>query len=362
MTGTLDAVPASWLMQQPLEEPRWVVEGLLPVGLHVLAGAPKVGKSWLALDLAVHASLGEPMWEIATTPCEVLYLCLEDTRARVQRRLWTLTDELGEEVWVSTSACSMADGLVAQVEGFCDAHPGVGLVIIDTLQRVRAPRVDSSYAADYGDLAELKALADGRGLAVVAVHHTRKMGDADVLNRVSGTTGITGSADTTMVLERSSRGSSTATLTVTGRDVEHQELKLRFRDCRWELVERISAEEIEEHEVPGCVLAVLGLALSKGRWSGSTTLLAEEANVGDVSPDALGKRLAQHSAFLAERGVTYRRERTRVGSVVTLEADPGGTCGTCGTSRDAPPGPATRATRATEPHRLAMGQQTLPGM
>ncbi|MBQ6491319.1 MAG: AAA family ATPase [Atopobiaceae bacterium] len=362
MTGTLDAIPASWLMQQPLEEPRWVVEGLLPVGLHVLAGAPKVGKSWLALDLAVHASLGEPVWEMATTPCEVLYLCLEDTRARVQRRLWTLADELGEEVWVAVSACSMAEGLVGQIGDFIDEHPRVGLVIIDTLQRVRPPRADSSYAADYGDLSELKALADGRGLAVVAVHHTRKMGDADVLNRVSGTTGITGSADTTMVLERSSRGSSMAALTVTGRDVEHQELRLRFRDCRWELVERVSSEEIEEREVPGCVLAVLELALSRGRWSGSTTLLAEEARGVDVSPDALGKRLAQHSAFLAERGVAYRRDRTRAGSVVTLESGPGGTCGTCGTSPDAAQIPATRATRATEANRSPLGQQTLPGM
>ena len=163
-------------------------------------------------------------------------------------------------------------------------------------------------------------------------------------------------------MEHWAKPSSTAALTVTGRDVEHQELRLRFRDCRWELVERVSAEEIEEREVPGCVLAVLELALSRGRWSGSTTLLAEEARVVDVSPDALGKRLAQHSAFLAERGVAYRRERTRVGSVVTLEADPGGTCGTCGTSADTPAGPATRATRATEPNRLTMEQQTLPGM
>lgn len=170
-------------------------------------------------------------------------------------------------------------------------HPRVGLVIIDTLQRVRPPRADSSYAADYGDLGELKALVDSRGIAVVAVHHTRKMGDADVLNRVSGTTGITGSADSTMVLERASRGSSSATLVATGRDVEHQELRLRFQSRRWELVGRISQEEIEEREVPACGLAVLAFALSEGRWSGTTSRLAEAARVGDISPDALGNRL-----------------------------------------------------------------------
>mgnify|MGYP004488837825 CR=1 FL=1 len=189
------------------------------------------------------------------------------------------------------SAYSIAEGLVGQVGDFCDEHPRVGLVIIDTLQRVRPPRTDSSYAADYGDLDELKALADSRGIAIVAVHHTRKMGDADALNRVSGTTGITGSADSTMALERASRGSSSATLVATGRNVEHQELRLRFQSRRWELVGRISQEEIEEREVPACVLAVLAFALSEGRWSGTTSRLAEAARVGDISPDALGKRL-----------------------------------------------------------------------
>jgi hypothetical protein len=130
VTGGLDAVAASWLMLQPAEEPRWVVEGLIAAGLHILAGAPKVGKSWLVLDLAVHVSLGKPMWEMTTSPCEVLYLCLEDTYARVQRRLWALADELGEEVWVVVSACSMAEGLVGQigVSDLCRAIIGVLLV------------------------------------------------------------------------------------------------------------------------------------------------------------------------------------------------------------------------------------------
>ncbi len=359
MTGSLNAVAASWLMQQPAEEPRWVVEGLLTAGLHILAGAPKVGKSWLALDLAVHVSLGEPMWEMATSPCEVLYLCLEDTYARVQRRLWELTDELGEEVWVVVSACSMAEGIVAQIGEFCDDHPRVGLIIIDTLQRVRPPRADSSYAADYGDLGELKALADSRGIAVVAVHHTRKMGDADVLNRVSGTTGITGSADSTMVLERASRGSSSATLVATGRDVEHQELRLRFQSCRWELVGRVSQEEIEEREVPECVVAVLAFALSAERWSGTASALAEAVGVVGVSSAVLGKRVAQYSGFLGERGVSVRREHTRGGNVITLSREGGEGCeGTSGaTPLPSLPSQASPSERPAPPE-----QQALPGM
>ncbi len=358
MTGGLDAIPASWLMQQPAEEPRWVVEGLLAAGLHILAGAPKVGKSWLALDLAVHVSLGEPMWEMATSPCEVLYLCLEDTYARVQRRLWALADELGEEVWVVVSACSIAEGFVGQIGDFCDEHQSVGLVIIDTLQRVRPPRADSSYAADYGDLGALKELADSRGIAVVAVHHTRKMGDADVLNRVSGTTGITGSADSTMVLERASRGSSSATLVATGRDVEHQELRLRFQSRRWELVGRVSQEEIEEREVPECVLAVLSFALAAERWSGTASALAEAVGVVGMSPAVLGKRVAQHSGFLGEKGVSFSREHTRGGNVITLSREGGEGC-------EGTPGAIPLPSLPSQPSQSAPlappEQQLLPG-
>ncbi len=322
MTASLPAVAASHLLQQPLAEPVWVVEGLLPTGLHILAGAPKVGKSWLALDLAVHVSRGVPFWELATDACEVLYLSLEDTYPRVQRRLWQLTDEVGREVWAAVSANSIPGGLVAQMAAFCDEHPGVGLVIIDTLQTVREASRDGAYASDYGDVGALKRFADERSLALVAVHHTRKMGDADALNTVSGTTGITGSADSTMVLTRDSRGSGLATMRITGRDIEYQELRLRFRDCRWELVERVSEEEIEEREVPDCVLSVLSMALERGSWRGSAAELAADAGVPDVSPAALGKRLAQHRSFLSERGVSYGREHTRTGNVITLEAPP----------------------------------------
>ena len=75
-------------------------------------------------------------------------------------------------------------------------------------------------------------------VAVIVVHHIRKQNDSDVFNKVSGTTGLTGSADATFVLEKEKRASDTARLYVTGRDTPYQEYTLRFRDCSWELVEK----------------------------------------------------------------------------------------------------------------------------
>lgn len=141
------------------------------------------------------------------------------------------------------------------------------LVIIDTLQMVRAPSGESLYAADYGDPSKLKRVADDCGIAVVVIHHTRKMGDSDALNTISGTTGITGCADSTLVLHRQARGLGDATIAITGRDVGFQELKLCFKDCRWELVEKTSAEELEERFVPEAVLQVLDFAkMLNGTW------------------------------------------------------------------------------------------------
>lgn len=320
MVQPLETVDASWLIQQPRREPAWVVEDLMPTGLHLLSGAPKIGKSWLVLDLALAVSSGRPFWGYATRRCGVLYLALEDTLSRIQGRMWDLSDTASERLCFALNSKTIPDGLVDQLDDFAEGHEGTGLVIVDTLQKVRAHSRDSAYAADYGDVGALKGFADSRGLAVLAVHHTRKMGDTDVFNTVSGTTGITGSADSTFVLTKQSRTSEYAVLSITGRDVEFQELKLRFSDCHWELAEKTSAEELAEREVPKCVLRVLDFMEGReGEWKGSAAALMAEAGIEDVSASVFGKRLAQHSTFMADRGVEYSRTHSREGSVLCLK-------------------------------------------
>ncbi len=73
----LNTIDGATLMAQPLRPPNFIVDSLLSQGLHILAGSPKVGKSWLALWLAVTVAKGEPVWGMAVKPGSVLYLCLE---------------------------------------------------------------------------------------------------------------------------------------------------------------------------------------------------------------------------------------------------------------------------------------------
>ena len=159
-------------MDRPLEPPNFVVDTLISQGLHILAGSPKVGKSWLALWLAVTVAKGEPVWNMTTKQGTTLYLCLEDSVLRIQNRLFEITEDAPDSVHFCTECTLIGQGLEEQVDTFLTAHPDTVLVIIDTLQMVR-PIHDATYANDYRDLSVLKRLADKHGIAILLIHHLR---------------------------------------------------------------------------------------------------------------------------------------------------------------------------------------------
>ena len=227
----LQTIDADTLQSTAYEPVSFVVDDLLPQGLHLLAGAPKIGKSWLALWLCLCAAQGKPLWTFATRPCEVLYLCLEDSFQRIQSRLLDLTEDAPPTLHFAVMSEQLHSGLVEQMEQFLREHPATGLVVIDTLQRIRAVGSEANpYASDYRDIGVLKALADQHRIAVLLIHHLRKLNDDDPMNMISGTTGLSGATDSNFVLRRSKRRENTATLYCTGRDIVYRELSLEFNN------------------------------------------------------------------------------------------------------------------------------------
>ena len=217
------------LMSQPLTPLNFVVDTLLSQGLHILAGSPKVGKSWLALWLAVTVAKGEPVWGMGVKQGTTLYLCLEDSPLRIQNRLFEITEDAPASVHFTTNSDTLGKGLEEQLCAFLSEHPDTVLVIIDTLQRIRTAGNDANaYASDYRDIGVLKALADKHRIAILLVHHLRKMNDDDPMNMISGTTGLSGATDSNFVLRKSKRRENTATLYCTGRDIPYRELALEF--------------------------------------------------------------------------------------------------------------------------------------
>ena len=222
----LETMTAEQLQSAPYSPVPFLVDELLSEGLHILAGAPKIGKSWLALWLCLCVSQGQPLWNFDVMQGEVLYLSLEDSYRRIQSRLFDLTEDAPPTLHFAI----MADTL---------EHPTTKLVVIDTLQRVRSAGSDSNlYANDYQEIGLLKKLADKRHIAILLIHHLRKLHDDDPMNMISGSTGLSGAADSTFVLQKNSRLANVASLHCTGRDIPDRTLKLELGedDHVWKLL------------------------------------------------------------------------------------------------------------------------------
>lgn len=308
----LQTVNADTLLYEPLEKPSFVVDGLIPTGLTLFCGSQKIGKSWLMLKLCLCVSQGIPLWNMPTQEGDVLYLCLEDTFCRIQDRLFRLTDEASGRLHFAVASDKLSDGLIVQLEDYLKEYPDSRLIVIDTLQKVRTASKDNAYASDYGDISLIKDFADRHSLAVIVVHHIRKQNDSDVFNKVSGTTGLTGSADATFVLEQENRASNAAKLYVTGRDTPYQEFMLRFRDCSWELVERKEQEQIERESIPDILFRLVKFMQGREEWTGTATELLEQMGETGTPPNIMTKRLNEYRAsFLSENNIRYGYHRKK---------------------------------------------------
>jgi len=237
-----DAWTADQLLTAEFPDPNWAVPGIVPEGLSVLAGASKVGKSWLALGWALAVAGGfRALGSIDCDAGPVLYLALEDNPRRLQRRIRQVLDGAPAPAGLQlpTQCRALGAGGADDITGWLDQHPEARLVMIDVFAKVRGQVAGSNaYADDYRATGLAKAIADQYEVAVVLVHHVRKMGSDDFLEELSGTNGIAGAADTIHVLKRS-RGEADGVLHTTGRDVEETERAMRQdpRTHAWHLLD-----------------------------------------------------------------------------------------------------------------------------
>lgn len=304
----LDTIDADTLQTISYEPITFLVDDLLPQGLHLLAGAPKIGKSWLALWLCLQVARGKSLWNFPTHSCEVLYLCLEDSFQRIQSRLFDLTEDAPPTLYFAVMAEQLHNGLVEQIEQFLKEHPVTGLVVIDTLQRIRTVSNDvSPYANDYRDIGVLKALADQHRIAVLLVHHLRKLSDDDPMNMISGTTGLSGATDSNFVLRKSKRRENTATLYCTGRDIAYRELSLEFNSDThiWDLLSDDCEQAGEPH---GRILALLSpLLREQQEIRAPAKVLLEKidpACVEGLTPNSFSHQIRKSVDALRRSGIT----------------------------------------------------------
>ena len=309
----LSVIDGESLMELELSAPQFCIRSLLPQGLCILGGAPKIGKSWLVLDWCVRIAKGEPIWGMETTRGTTLYLCLEDTLQRVQRRLCCITEDGSTQMFFSTVAGTLADDLEEQILDFLREHPDTVLIVVDTFQMIRGNNGEQSYGNDYQDIQKLKRIADTLQVTILLVHHLRKQGDRDPVNKLSGTTGISGAVDAVYVLDKQERAQNAALLIATGRDVEYRELELRFSKerCVWDMVSDSVASP--EQLLPAELRSLVELMKSVESFSGGNTELAAAVNAFSecsVEPKRLKQLMNCWRESLASLGVTYRSYRS----------------------------------------------------
>ena len=298
-----------------------IVENLIYPGTYILAGAPKVGKSFLVAQLAYHIATGQRLWDYEVKQSTVLYLALEDDHRRLQKRMNRMFGVDGTaNLFFAITAKKLGEGLEDQLEEFINLHPDTRLIIIDTLQKIRQGNGDSySYANDYECVGNLKKFADQKEICLLIVHHTRKQQASDKFDMISGTTGILGCADGAFVLQKERRTDSSATLDIVGRDQCDQKLYLirNQEKLLWDL-DHTETELWKSPPDPIVLKIAEFITADNPKWNGNASELVEILKL-DIAPNALTKKLNIGAGNLEnDYGIRYEYHRKPDRRIINL--------------------------------------------
>lgn len=234
--GSITTITANSLQSKDFPPLRYAVNGYLAEGVTLLAGKPKIGKSWMALDFGMAVATGRAaLGSVKCRQGRVLYCALEDNHRRLQRRmrqLYGTVDHWPTDLHFATQVKRLDAGLVDDLRVWIKANRAK-LIIIDTFAGVRPRGGREGYDADYAALSPLQTMAGQLGVSILVIHHLRKMLGDDPFDMISGTTGLTGAVDAAFVLSRGKQG---VTLYGRGREIEEMEQAVEFVDGRWKLL------------------------------------------------------------------------------------------------------------------------------
>lgn len=321
----LDSVDGKTLMNMEIPPLCYCVEPILPHGLFVLAGPPKAGKTWLVQQISHAVVTGTDLWGFPSVKGDVLYLALEDTYARLQSRFEHYgTIEGMEHIHFVLRSKTINGGLIHQICEFLAAHADTQLVVIDTMQHIRSHVNDKNmYAADYETMNRIREITNRYRVTVILVTHTRKMEDADPVNMITGSTGISGGSDGMWVLLREKRTENNATLTISNRDTPSFEFSLTFDDttCLWMKNERQALALRQEDHL---VSALLALLAENRHWQGTSSKLLEELAVFSpdlqMTPATLSKKLRSIGSSLHQQhGIIFNSGYSGKEKIIKLD-------------------------------------------
>lgn len=303
------------MLKEPIEPDMFIVDGIIPPGVSLLSGHQKIGKSWLGMKICLCTSRGANLWGYKTLHCKALYCCLEDTKRRIKKRYKALVEASAElhgttpKGWLDFrfQCHRLGEGLVEELEEYVLKNPECKLIVIDTLFMITPRMNDSPYANDYNNIVALKKFADKYEIAIVIIHHTRKMKAKDPFDEILGTTGLNGAADAMMILSREGRNESKGRLKITGRDLSDEEIELEFHDGDWQIVSD-DLEEDSPYEEPDIIRYVMEVVGDESEWQGTATDFSE-ATGGIIKRESVVKTLKRNQDVLKRSGYSFTHER-----------------------------------------------------
>lgn len=247
------------LMKEELPEIKWIVENLIPTGLCMIVGKPKMGKSFFSLQLAIAVSNGTPFLDqYPSTKGRVLFLGLEDQKRRLKDRIEKLGGTGTQNIDIYFDYNSLNNGGLDDLQNYIDHHEDVKLIVIDTFGcfRFGHQQTKDMYQLDYDQMNQIKRIADQNDVAIMLVHHLRKTVSEDPFDQISGSTGIFGSLDTAIILTKS-RTNGDSNLLITSRDIAGGSYAMTFNEdnCSWSLLGR--TEDIVHHEIDQKIIDLL---------------------------------------------------------------------------------------------------------
>ena len=285
---------ADELLGAQFPEPRWAIPNLVPEGLTIMGGRPKMGKSWWALEASLAVGCGGRFMGQLVSRGKVIYFALEDSPKRLQRRMRSLSWPAGVDATFCHDLGAVGGtlgGLPALIES---SQPT--MVVVDTLSRA-AQGVDQRNVGAVTDyLGPMQAAALGTGCAVLVIDHHRKPKlagaggneDTDPVDELMESSAKGAVADAVIGLFRK-RGERGATLKIVGRDMEDQVLAIEMDtlSCSWQLLG--DADEVRQSDRARKIIA----ALRSMSGVGNLKAIAEAAGLRDSHTSAVLGDLVQ---------------------------------------------------------------------
>ena len=327
----VDVVDVSELQDKTLPPMKWLIDDLLPVGgVVMLSAKPKMGKSFLAIQLALTVASGGEFLGFQAQKHEVLYIDLETSQRSMKNRISMMTADAPKGLYLMTPQevfefGNIGNGFESQVDYFLESHKGVKLVIVDTYGLIQGSRPSQYvYRQEYGEISHLNSWARKKGFTLVLIHHQNKQDDyANPVQGISGSTGITGGLQAYYILSKRDYTDKMTKLTIGGKEIMERDIFIQPEsdtNRTWVEVEpedRPSRRKTVSNDP--VTMAIRELCSDKDEIEISAKELAER--VGE-SPRSVGLWLNQYEGELAEyQGIAFMKKHTERGTIYTFRIE-----------------------------------------